>query len=102
MLKSILKTVLSNQDLTPRESEILRLVVKEYTSTRIAKELNLSVRTVETHRKNIVRKTSCHNLVGLIKFAIRAGMMEGFYFSTENLSPDQVPGDTYFQNALWY
>ncbi len=55
--------------LTTREREILKLIAKEYTNKDIAKELFISERTVETHRKNILRKTRTHNLVGLIKYA---------------------------------
>ena len=55
--------------LTDREREILKLIAKEYTNKNIAEELFISERTVETHRKNIFRKTGSHNLVGLIKYA---------------------------------
>lgn len=55
--------------LTEREREILKLISKEYTNKQIAEELFISERTVETHRKNIFRKTGTNNLVGLIKFA---------------------------------
>ncbi|MFT5640357.1 MAG: DNA-binding NarL/FixJ family response regulator [Cyclobacteriaceae bacterium] len=55
--------------LTTREREILKLIAKEYTNKDIAEELFISERTVETHRKNILRKTRTHNLVGLIKYA---------------------------------
>ena len=55
--------------LTAREREILKLIAKEYTNKDIAEELFISERTVETHRKNIFRKTGTNNLVGLIKFA---------------------------------
>lgn len=55
--------------LTSREREILQLISKEYTNKQIAEELFISERTVETHRKNIFRKTGTNNLVGLIKFA---------------------------------
>lgn len=55
--------------LTAREKEILRLVVKEFNSRQIAEILFISERTVETHRKNILRKTGCGNLVALVKFA---------------------------------
>lgn len=55
--------------LTDREREILKLIAKEYTNKDIAEELFISERTVETHRKNIFRKTGTNNLVGLIKFA---------------------------------
>jgi DNA-binding NarL/FixJ family response regulator len=55
--------------LTDREREVLQLIAKEYTNKQIAEELFISERTVETHRKNIFRKTKTNNLVGLIKFA---------------------------------
>ncbi len=55
--------------LTDREREILKLIAKEYSNKDIAEELFISERTVETHRKNIFRKTKTSSLVGLIKFA---------------------------------
>lgn len=55
--------------LTPREVEILKLVAKEFSSRQIAEILFISERTVETHRKNILKKTGATNLVGLIKYA---------------------------------
>lgn len=55
--------------LTSREIEILRLVAKEFSSRQIAEILFISERTVETHRKNILKKTGANNLVGLIKYA---------------------------------
>jgi two-component system, NarL family, nitrate/nitrite response regulator NarL len=55
--------------LTSREIEILRLVAKEFNSRQIAEILFISERTVETHRKNILKKTGVANLVGLIKYA---------------------------------
>lgn len=55
--------------LTTREVEILRLVAKEYSSRQIAEILFISERTVETHRKNILRKTGANTLVGLVKYA---------------------------------
>lgn len=55
--------------LTDREREILKLIAKEYTNKMIAEALFISERTVETHRKNIFRKTKTNSLVGLIKFS---------------------------------
>lgn len=55
--------------LTVREKEILKLVAEENTTAEIAKKLFLSERTVETHRKNLLRKTGVKNIVGLIKYA---------------------------------
>jgi DNA-binding NarL/FixJ family response regulator len=56
-------------NLTNREREIIVLITKEYSNARIADELYISERTVETHRKNIYRKTSATSIVGLIKWA---------------------------------
>ena len=55
--------------LTEREREILNLIAKEYSNKMIAEKLFISERTVETHRKNIFRKTNTNTLVGLIKYA---------------------------------
>ena len=55
--------------LTAREREVLHLIAKEYSNKNIAEELFISERTVETHRKNIFRKTKTSSIVGLIKFA---------------------------------
>jgi len=55
--------------LTGREIEIIRLIEKEMTNKQIAETLFLSERTVETHRKNIFRKTNTSSVIGLIKYA---------------------------------
>lgn len=60
---------INSSDLTEREIEIVRLIVKEFSSAEIAEKLFISQRTVETHRKNILRKTGVKNIVGLIKYA---------------------------------
>ena len=61
--------------LTPRETEIVQLLAKEFTNEKIAKALQISYRTVETHRKNIMQKTGAHNLAGLLKFAYENGVL---------------------------
>lgn len=55
--------------LTAREVEIVKLIEQEYSNRDIAEELFLSERTVETHRKNIFRKTKTSGVIGLIKYA---------------------------------
>ncbi len=57
--------------LTKREMEIIKLIAMEYTGPEIAKKLFISINTVETHRKNLVRKTKSKNTVGLVKYAMR-------------------------------
>ncbi|MEO6613195.1 MAG: response regulator transcription factor [Chitinophagaceae bacterium] len=55
--------------LTSREIEIIRLIEKEYNNKLIAETLYISERTVETHRKNIFRKTNTSSVIGLVKYA---------------------------------
>lgn len=59
--------------LSPREKEVLTLIVNELTSKEIAEKLFISKQTVDTHRLNIMSKTGSKSLVGLIKFAVKAG-----------------------------
>jgi DNA-binding NarL/FixJ family response regulator len=61
--------------LTQRETEIVKLLANEYTNEQIAMALNISYRTVETHRKNIMHKTKAQNLAGLIKYAFSKGII---------------------------
>jgi two-component system, NarL family, nitrate/nitrite response regulator NarL len=72
----ITRMVLSNLNsdaptelLTERERQVLSLIAREYANKQIADKLFISERTVETHRKNIFRKTGTTSLVGLIKYA---------------------------------
>lgn len=58
-----------HQILSPREIEIIRLISKDLTTTEISKALFLSQFTVETHRKNILRKTNTKTVVGLLNYA---------------------------------
>jgi two-component system nitrate/nitrite response regulator NarL len=62
--------------LTQREKEVLELIVQEYTSKEIAEKLFISKQTVDTHRINIMQKTDCKTLVGLIKYAIQSGYIK--------------------------
>ena len=61
---------------TPREIDILQLLIKEYNNEKIATQLNISYRTVETHRKNMMQKTKSHNLAGLLRFAYNNGFIK--------------------------
>lgn len=55
--------------LTTREIEIIQLIEKELSNKQIAEQLFLSERTIETHRKNIFRKTNTSSVIGLVKYA---------------------------------
>lgn len=70
--QELLKSFKSHEDeshLTNREIEIIRLIECEYSNKKIADMLFISERTVETHRKNIFRKTGTQSIVGLLKYA---------------------------------
>jgi len=61
--------------LTEREVEILRLIASEYSNAQIAGQLYISERTVETHRKNMLRKTKNKTIVGLLKYAMEKNIL---------------------------
>jgi DNA-binding NarL/FixJ family response regulator len=60
--------------LSGREREVLQLLAEGTSAKQIAELLNLSVKTVETHRQNVMRKIGAHNLADLVKYAIREGI----------------------------
>ena len=61
--------------LSSREREILRLVAEGRTSREIAERLSISPKTVDTYRSRLMRKLGVENLVALVKFAIRHGVI---------------------------
>lgn len=63
-------------ELTPRQREILQLVAEGRTTKEIASRLNLSVKTVETHRTQLMERLDIHDVAGLVKFAIRVGLIQ--------------------------
>ncbi|SDM41932.1 regulatory protein, luxR family [Catalinimonas alkaloidigena] len=60
---------LNASPMTDREQEVVRLVASGLSSKQIAQELNLSVHTVHTHRKNILKKTQLPNINAVIRWA---------------------------------
>lgn len=61
--------------LTPREREILQLIAEGHLHHQIAERLNISVRTVDTHRQNIMKKLDIHDTAGLVTYAIKNGIV---------------------------
>lgn len=61
--------------LTRREIEVLKLIVEEFSNAEIADKLFISIRTVDTHRRNLLTKLGAKNTVGLVKYAIKHGLM---------------------------
>ena len=66
----------SMEALTPRETEILKLIVEGYTNRQIGEELNISIRTVEGHRANISDKLGMRSRVELVRYARQHGLIE--------------------------
>jgi len=65
-----LRRGLTNSRLTPREVEVLRLIALGHTSVEIARRLNLSPRTIETHRAHICRKLGASTRADLVRYAL--------------------------------
>jgi two-component system response regulator NreC len=68
------KTARSAVELTPREREVLQLLAEGRTTKRIAAQLNVSVKTVETHRRQVMEKLDIHSVAELTKYAVREGL----------------------------
>lgn len=62
--------------LTPRQREILQLVAEGHTSKEVAQRLGVSYRTIEVHRHQLMKRLGVHDLPGLVRFAVRAGLVE--------------------------
>ncbi len=73
-LRSSHATEPNEETLTPRESEVLRLIVRGFTNGQIAEATVLSVRTVESHRASIMRKLRFHSRAELVKYAMDHGI----------------------------
>lgn len=61
--------------LTSRQREILQLIAEGYTTQEISQKLNIGVKTVETHRTQLMDRLNIHDVAGLVRFAIRNGLI---------------------------
>jgi DNA-binding NarL/FixJ family response regulator len=61
--------------LTPRQREVLQLIAEGQSSKEIARRLDLSVKTVETHRTQLMKQLDIHEVAGLVRYAIREGLV---------------------------
>jgi DNA-binding NarL/FixJ family response regulator len=61
--------------LTPRQREVLQLIAEGNSTKEIAAKLNLSIKTVESHRAQLMHRLGIHDVPGLVRYAIRAGVV---------------------------
>lgn len=59
-----------DKELSEREKEVLRLIVQENSNQQMADKLFISIRTVEAHKRNLLEKTGCKNIAGLVMYAV--------------------------------
>jgi DNA-binding NarL/FixJ family response regulator len=62
--------------LTPRQREVLQLIAEGHTTKEIARTLHLSDKTVETHRMQLMERLDIHDVAGLVRYAIRVGLVK--------------------------
>lgn len=62
--------------LTNRETEILKLIAEEFSNPEIAAKLFISIRTVDTHRRNLLDKLQAKNTAGLVRYALKHGLVD--------------------------
>ncbi|HLG57018.1 MAG TPA: response regulator transcription factor [Vicinamibacterales bacterium] len=70
------KTELPYEPLTPRERQVLQLIAEGKTTKETAVVLDVSVKTAETHRTNLMEKLDIHSTAGLVRYAIRRGLLQ--------------------------
>ncbi|MGB6075191.1 MAG: response regulator transcription factor [Candidatus Acidiferrales bacterium] len=70
------KTELSSEPLSPRERQVLQLIAEGKTTKEAAGVLNISVKTAETHRTRIMEKLDIHETAGLVRYALRSGLVQ--------------------------
>jgi DNA-binding NarL/FixJ family response regulator len=63
------------EELTPRQREILRLIADGHTTKEIARMLNVTVKTAEKHRTQLMQRLGIHEIAGLVRYAVRVGLV---------------------------
>ena len=76
LLRNWLEEGEGGAELTPRELEVVKLIAEAHTNKQIAQILNLSEKTVESHRGNVLAKLGMRDRVELVRYAIRRGLIE--------------------------
>lgn len=65
----------SAEALSPRQREVLQLIAEGHSTKEIARRLDLSVKTVDTHRSQLMKQLDIHEVAGLVRYAMRAGLV---------------------------
>jgi DNA-binding NarL/FixJ family response regulator len=73
--QSYINEAMPLSSITERELEVLKLITMEYSGTQIGEELNISTNTVETHRKNLIKKLNVKTTIGLVKYALKHNLI---------------------------
>ena len=63
-------------ELTARQAEVLKMIAEGHATKEIAQRLNISVKTVETHRAQIMDRLNIHDIAGLVRYALRVGLVK--------------------------
>jgi DNA-binding NarL/FixJ family response regulator len=63
------------EQLTPRQREILQLIAEGRNTKEIASDLDISVKTVESHRLQLMERLNIHDVPGLVRYAVRSGLV---------------------------
>jgi len=71
-----LKGEVRQRELTPREEEILRLIAQGYSNKEISSELKIAVKTVESHKANLMQKLELRNRTEIVRYAVRQGWLQ--------------------------
>ncbi len=78
--------------LTPRERQVLELVAQGFSSKEMASELGISPKTVEKHRQGVMKKLRIHEVAGLTRYALSAGLLEPGNRDVGDLRPELAEG----------
>ncbi len=70
------KTDVPADPLTPRERQILQLIAEGNTTKEVARLLNISFKTAESHRNHVMKKLDIHEVAGLVRYAIQQGLLQ--------------------------
>lgn len=73
--RALRNTPAPSEQLTPRQLDVLRLVAEGLSSKEIARQLDVSVKTVDSHRTSLMKQLDIHEVTGLVRYAIRTGLI---------------------------